>query len=171
MRFLNFTLLLSFLSTGIAQSENIVVSPGNGAEGIQVGQSTEQDVVTKYGNQYQKIKHLNYSYQLKYPELDMSFYYCQNDPLKKLFTIEYLQGSTNDGIIIGKSTLADVQNLHKEIKDYTDCDSGLCAYQYDGITYFTKDSPETDSARLTIIEIDVQPLSFKDCDSNLRSAH
>lgn len=144
-----------------------VITAGVGAEGIRVGVSTVQDVIAKYGTQYEKIKHEAYSYQLKYPELGMSFYYCQQDPDKKLFTIEYLRGSTSDGIVIGKSTIADVQQRQGLSEDYLTCDGELCLYSYrdDSTHYYTKNKAEDVApAKQTIVEIDVKPVGFQSCD-------
>ena len=157
----------ALLSSTLMAAETPVITPGVGADGLRVGVSTEQDVIAKYGAQFEKIKHLEYSYQLKYPELGMSFYYCQQDPDKKLFTIEYLRGSTNDGIVIGRSTMAEVQKRQGQSEDYQGCDEGLCLYSYDTAHYYIKDATENSAPdKQTIVEIDVKPSGFQSCDSD-----
>ncbi|HMS40462.1 MAG TPA: hypothetical protein PKE69_09565, partial [Pyrinomonadaceae bacterium] len=56
-----------------------------------------------------------YSFSISYPKLGMAFYYCQTDKSKEIFDIELrapYKVKTSKGIILGKSTVADVKKIY-----------------------------------------------------------
>jgi hypothetical protein len=88
-----------------------LISEGLGIKGVYVWRSTESDVIEAYGKDYDLIKHGWYTYEIRYVLLDLSFYYCQNDPQKRIFDIECrtgFAGFTANGIVLGESTVRDV---------------------------------------------------------------
>jgi hypothetical protein len=107
-----------------------VISEGRGIEGIVVGKSTKKDVEKKFGTEYRWDKHKKYSYQMTYYRRGVSFYICQSDPQQKVFVIEIrapYKAKTSKGIILGKSTVEDIQ------KKYGKSKSGL---EYRGINFY-----------------------------------
>lgn len=127
-----------FLMCSIAEAQSTkqtskvkVVREGVGFDGIRVGQSTQADVVKKFGKNYKLKTHKKYSYQMIYPN-GVSFYYCQSDKRRQIFDIELrapFEAKTSKGIILGKSTLEDIYKLYgKRSKD-----EGL---QYRGVSFF-----------------------------------
>lgn len=48
-------------------------------DNIVVGRSTRSDVLAAYGEMHELINHNKYSYQMRYSDLGVSFYYCQAD--------------------------------------------------------------------------------------------
>lgn len=93
------------------RAEFKLISEGLGIKGVYVWRSTERDVIAAYGEDYELVKHGSYTYELRYVLLDLSFYYCQNDPQKRIFDIECragFAGFTAKGIVLGRSTVRDV---------------------------------------------------------------
>lgn len=132
------TLLFSIISA-LAQSkesksasaENYnLVREGKGMSGITIGKSTMDDVINKFGKEYKWIENKKYSYQMNYYKLGLAFYICQSDKKKQIFVIEIkspYKAKTSKGIILGKSTLEDVQ------KKYGKLDSGT---EYRGVSFY-----------------------------------
>ncbi len=129
-----FVLLLTF--SAIAQNkpkpqENYnLIKEGKGMSGITVGVSTMDDVVEKFGKEYKWIVNKKYSYQMNYYRLGVAFYMCQSDKKKQIFVIEMkspYKAKTSKGIIMGKSTVEDVEKKYGKLK------SGL---EYRGISFY-----------------------------------
>lgn len=107
-----------------------VIKEGVGIEGIVVGKSTMDDVVKKFGRDYKWITNKKYSYQMSYARLGLSFYICQTDKRKEIFVIEIrppYRARTSRGIVIGKSTVEDIEKIYGKLK------SGL---EYRGISFY-----------------------------------
>ncbi|HQU85393.1 MAG TPA: hypothetical protein PKY59_19790 [Pyrinomonadaceae bacterium] len=107
-----------------------VAKEGVGIDGIRVGKSTTADVIKKYGKSYQTKKYGKYSQAVIYPKLGLAFYSCQADKKNEVFDIEMrapFQVKTAKGIVLGKSTLEDIQKVYGKKKD------GL---EYKGVSFF-----------------------------------
>lgn len=92
-----------------------VAREGVGIEGIVVGKSTMDDVVKKFGRDYNWTTNKKYSYQMTYSRLGLSFYICQADKRKQIFDIEIKRpyaAKTSKGIILGKSTVKDIYKIY-----------------------------------------------------------
>lgn len=106
------------------------IKDGVGVEGIVVGRSTSADVVKRFGNVYKWEVNKRYSYQMTYPTLGLSFYFCQTDKTEEIFLIEIkspYKGKTLKGITLGKSTKEDT------IKAYGQPSDG---FEYPGIHFY-----------------------------------
>jgi hypothetical protein len=107
-----------------------VIKEGVGIEGIVVGKSTMDDVVKKFGRDYNWITNKKYSYQMTYAKLGLSFYICQADKRKEIFVIEIkspYRAKTSRGVILGQSTVKDIEKAYGKLK------SGL---EYRGISFY-----------------------------------
>jgi len=107
-----------------------IAREGVGFDGLVVGKSTMADVAKRLGKGYKLKTHKKYSYQMIYPN-GLSFYVCQSDKRKQIFDIEIrvpFEAKTSKGVILGKSTLADIQKIYGKTSD-----GGL---QYRGVSFF-----------------------------------
>jgi len=130
-------LINCFFAGPVAEAQNTKqtskvknVREGVGLEGIRIGRSTMADVAKKFGKGYKLKTHKKYSYQMIYPG-GISFYYCQSDKRKEIFDIEIrvpYEAKTSRGVVLGKSTLADIYKLYGKQSD-----GGL---QYRGVSFF-----------------------------------
>src|SRR4051812_27694304 len=68
--------------------QSVVIEEGIGIAGITIGKSSMSDVVAMYGNDFKLIEHNGYSTEIQYADLGLAFWYCQNNPNKKIFCIE-----------------------------------------------------------------------------------
>jgi hypothetical protein len=130
-----------------AKQKNLpnIVHEGKGIEGIVVGVSSMDDVEKKFGKSYKLIPHKKYSYQMSYGALGISFYACQSDVKKQIFVIEIKQpykAKTSRGIILGSSTVEDIQKAYGKLKE------GLA---YRGIDFYYN----TIGGKKIVTEIDV----------------
>jgi hypothetical protein len=135
------------VTTQTSKQKNLpnIVREGKGIEGISVGVSSMDDVEKKFGKSYKLIPHKKYSYQMSYGALGLSFYACQSDPKKQIFVIEIKQpykAKTSRGIILGSSTVEDIQKAYGKLKE------GLA---YRGIDFYYN----TIGGKKIVTEIDV----------------
>jgi len=145
------------------QFEQVSITEGVGIDVIEIGKSTTDSVIASYGKRFTLEKHNDYSSELVYANLGLSFYSCAKDQEKKIFLIEVLEGSTSKGISVG-STLEDVLNIYGE-PDEVDRTAEPFVYQYKGIqfyveTAFSKKSAEENSplpVEMKVVEIDIVP--------------
>lgn len=131
-----------------------IVKEGVGFNGIAVGKSTIKDVEKKFGKGYKLIKHKKYSTQMQYPN-GLSFYACQSDKNGEIFDIEIKQPykvKTSKGIVLGKSTLEDINKIYGKSKD------GL---EYRGVSFFY--SNFKGKKTVTVIDI-VENSGIRQCD-------
>jgi len=94
-----------------AQTREGFITEGESLDSINIGKSTMDDVIAIYGVDYKLIKHREYSYEMVYKNLGLSFYSCQNDPNKEIFSIDIqapFKATTAKGIVLGESTFDDV---------------------------------------------------------------
>lgn len=137
------------------------ITEGVGIGDILVGKSTKSDVMARYGNRYKLIKHAEYSREMQYADLGLSFYYCFKDREKKIFLVAVHHGTTSKGIVIGQSTLKDVYDLYGEERGKGQCDSESCVYEYKGVQFYIEGNSSgsgqksVDPMQRTVIEIDV----------------
>lgn len=133
-----FLLLLSlFLFSSVfaqnkakSQENYNIVKEGKGMSGITIGRSSMDDVIKKFGKEYKWLVNKKYSYQMNYYRLGLAFYICQSDKKKQVFVMEIkapYKAKTSKGIILGKSTLEDVQKKYGKLK------SGL---EYRGVSFY-----------------------------------
>jgi len=121
-----------------AQRRAVYVTAGLGVEGITVGYSTKNSVTSKYGNDYALLEHNNYSYELKYNDTGMSFWYRHDDPEQKIFSIGFRPESgafTGRGIVVGRSTLQDVFNVYGKSELSTTSAEETWFVEYQGIKF------------------------------------
>jgi hypothetical protein len=107
-----------------------VIKEGKGMDGISVGKSSMDDVIKKFGKNYRWIVNKKYSYQMNYYRLGVAFYICQLDKKKEIFVIEMkapYKAKTGKGIMMGKSTVEDVEKKYGKLK------SGL---EYRGVSFY-----------------------------------
>jgi hypothetical protein len=71
-----------FVFANLVQTEGraVYVAAGFGIDGITVGYSTKNSVTSKYGDDYALIEHNHYSYEIRYRDTGMSFWYRYEDP-------------------------------------------------------------------------------------------
>lgn len=130
------------------------IREGVGIEGIAVGRSTSKDVVKRFGNVYKWEVNKKYSYQMTYPSLGLSFYFCQSDPKEEIFLIEMkapFKGKTSKGSILGRST------KEETIKMYGNPAEG---FQYPGIHFYYNRYGNRNL--ITMIDI-VEPSGLRQC--------
>lgn len=151
-------------------SEPVVIQEGKGVLGLAVGQSTRADVVKKLGENYELVRHIEYSYEMVYHDLGLSFYTCQSDGGEEVFVITIrppFKAKTESGIILGESSFADVVKLYGETKDKYNNN-----YAYKGIEFYHDEeyAESTDDAELIkqkkVIGIHiVESTGLRQCDS------
>jgi hypothetical protein len=149
----------------VAQDEGTrfkLISEGLGIKGVYVWHSTAGDVEAAYGKNYDLVKHGSHTYELRYVPLDLSFYYCQNDPQKRIIDIECragFAGFTAKGIVLGESTLRDVFKAYGASPEHgSPTDDGIVSFQYPGIHFEVKgggdNASPVDPSRLLDRKID-----------------
>ena len=143
--------------TNQAQSKAGPIKDGTGAGEILIGESTAADVEARHGTKYE-LKNMNdYSYRMDYTDSQLAFYYCFQDPKKKIFLVEIRDGGvTSKGIVIGTSTKKDVVALYGE-------KSGGSAdiFEYPGMQFYFEPRPKTEAKdeaaemNRKVIEVDI----------------
>jgi Domain of unknown function (DUF4309) len=134
-----------------------VAKEGIGIEGLRVGSSTMKDVAKKFGKNYKWTAFKKYSYQMAYPKLGLAFYMCQSDKNKQIFDIEMrapYQVKTGKGIVLGKSTLQDIEKIYGKSKD------GL---EYRGVSFYYANVKGKKT--VTVIDI-VENAGIRQCSEN-----
>jgi hypothetical protein len=137
-----------------------LISEGLGIKGVYVWYSTAGDVEAAYGKDYDLVRHGSHTEELRYARLDLSFYYCRNDPQKRIIDIECrtgFAGFTAKGIVLGESTLRDVFKAYGASPGRGSLpDNGGVSFQYPGIRFNVKNggASPVDPARLLNRKID-----------------
>lgn len=141
-----------------AQSETDVIKDGVGFGPIVIGTSVAIDVEARFGKKYELINKSDYSYRMDYAEQGLAFYYCFKDEQKRIFLVELHHGVTGKGIVVGKSTVRDVETLYGERSG-----GGADIYEYPGIQFYLEPQaagqnkiPELDRK---VVEVDIVPPS------------
>lgn len=127
-----------------AQTRKYKVTDGESFESLKIGEATRSDVEKLYGKDYKLINRKNYSYEMHYKSLHLSFYYCLADPLKEIFTIAMQSPAnveTSRGIILGESTLGDVSKIYEGygMRVFSDSDQK-------GISFFVEEHKDKTQA-------------------------
>lgn len=154
----------------VKAAETVMVTPGAGIYGLSVGKSTRSDVVKKLGEDYELIKHYEYSYELVYSDAGLSFYTCQADGGNALFVIHMqapFKAKTESGIVLGESTFADVVKIYGKPKEKYNHN-----YSYKGIEFYydeeyadsNPDDAEIKQKKVIGINI-VESNGLRQCDS------
>jgi len=158
------TLVFSNFASVKAQESAV---EGIGVNGIKVGKSTKNDVIRKFGRDYELVTHGTYSKQLTYEKLGIAVYYCQADKKQTIFVIQLRKPFnvvTSKGVVLGESTVADVKRLYGEPAENEEFALWLT---YKGIDFRNVDL-RTDEANLLddemlINEINIYDFNFKLC--------
>jgi hypothetical protein len=141
---------------------------GIGIDGIKVGRTTKKDVIRKFGKDYKSVTHDDYSEQLIYEKSGISVYYCQSDESQTIFAIQLrkpFNAVTSKGIVLEKSTVADVKRLYGKPAE----NEGAALWlTYKGIDFRSVDL-KTDEAvllsdEMLINEINIYAFDFKPCE-------
>ncbi|HUR96855.1 MAG TPA: hypothetical protein VMZ26_02185 [Pyrinomonadaceae bacterium] len=162
------SMLALFLFTVFAQQAEMTVMEGERADSINIGESTESDVVASYGTDYKLIEHGKYSYEMLYKNLGLSFYYCSADPSKEIFVVEMEAPAgalTNKGILLGSSTIDDVLRVYGEPEEELKEGSGL---EYEGIYFYAEEDTDSDDAEDA--RTATPPAESKDVEASTQSA-
>lgn len=104
-----------FSNLVLIKAQETVVEGGE-VNGIEVGRSNQNDVIRKFGDDYELIKHNSYSKQLKYEKLGLSFFYCQSNENQIIFAIQLRKPfkAVTRGIVLGESRAKDVMMFYGE---------------------------------------------------------
>jgi hypothetical protein len=116
----------------------VYAAAGLGIDGITVGYSTKNSVTSKYGDDYALIEHNHYSYEIRYRDTGMSFWYRYEDPEQRIFVIGLRRESrafTGRGIVVGHSSLQDVFNAYGKSESYTTSAEETWFFEYQGIKF------------------------------------
>lgn len=132
----------------MAQALDNFINDGDGVLGISVNVSTAEDVTSQFGAPPKMIKHHEYSNEMKYAKLGLSFYYCQNDPNRHIFVINIkkpFEGTTSRGVVIGRSSFEEVKSLYGDPRDPDDENDSTTGVTNTAATTKT-DPPSSNSA-------------------------
>lgn len=129
--------------------EKITVISGLSVDDIVVGATTSQIVKMKYGLNYDEINHNNYSIEMRYSDIGLSFNYRIGNPLKIIYNIDVIPERTRSIITkfmvidrwIDKNifSIQDVVNLFGSVDylNYSDGDE-LASIVYKGIEFHAR---------------------------------
>ncbi|MBC8755751.1 hypothetical protein H2O64_13830 [Kordia sp. YSTF-M3] len=120
------------------KQENKIIS-GEGLEAFKIKQTSIDEVITTLGKDYEEINHNEYSIEIIYKKLGLSFYYLLKDEEKKLFTIKFsapFNGITDKGFKIG-DTLQSVIDIYGTPNWYScdACDVWRATYEDIGLEF------------------------------------
>lgn len=127
-----------FVSLVPAEGRAVYAAAGLGIDGITVGYSTKNSVTSKYGDDYVLIEHDHYSYEIRYRNTGMSFWYRYEDPEQRIFSIALRPESrafTGRGIVVGRSSLKDVFNAYGKSDPSTTNTAETWFFEYQGIKF------------------------------------
>ncbi|WP_421763031.1 hypothetical protein [Ekhidna sp.] len=141
----NFTLLagivlvLFLFAFGIKtnqQQEKLILN-GKGFDNYQIGITSISEIIRELGDNFQKVDHNGYSTELIYHDLGLSFYY-EPKISETISAIEFFypfKGTTDKGITLNESTMADVQAVHDSLDWYIAGQAIEWYSEYPGIEY------------------------------------
>lgn len=133
----------------LSQKNKGLVVDGVSFENVLIGKSTMKDVIAQYGSNYQLEDLGGYSFELTYKALGLAFYGCQADPNKEIFDVTIIAPAkvrTSKGIVLGKTTLADVYRIYKKQGEKTFSDS-----DQEGIYFFISEEDDVDEIYKPIV--------------------
>ena len=67
-------------------ADNLIID-GRGLDSFEIDNTRANDVIKKLGRQFDEISHGDYSVQMFYRDLGVSFYYMQKEKTKEIFSI------------------------------------------------------------------------------------
>lgn len=114
------TLCLSFGALQDMPKGNKIILTGIGFDNYRIGQTSIQSIIADFGNDFEKVHHNSYSAELIYKKLGLSFYYYP-ELSDTIFGIEFFYpflGTTDKGITLNESTMADVELVHDSLDWY-----------------------------------------------------
>ncbi|MGH9928632.1 MAG: hypothetical protein ACREA9_05295 [Pyrinomonadaceae bacterium] len=132
------------------------IKDGIGLGEILIGTSTAADVEARHGTKYELKNRRNYSYRMDYTDVQLAFYYCYQDPKKKIFLVEVHDGVTGKGIVIGRSTMKEVVAIYGKKSGGSDV-----IFEYPGIQFYFEARTETEAKdealamNRKVIEVDI----------------
>lgn len=114
------SVLISLNEVDNHSEKHIEIIGGKGFENYQIGKSTVQEVIEKYGNTFEKKDHNRYSTELIYKELGLSFYYYpeESDTLIGIEFFHPFRGITDKGIILNESKMSEVEVAYDSLDWY-----------------------------------------------------
>jgi len=127
-----------------SNSDIILLTEGVGVENIIIDKSRAEDVINSYGKKFSLIKHGEYSNQMYYQKLCLSFYYMQNDKEKIIFDVTATlpcnrKIAASKGIFLGFSNLQEVVRIYGgNPEPLTTSEKKIWFYEYPGIYFSTK---------------------------------
>jgi hypothetical protein len=121
--------------------KEIIIKEGVGIKSFVIGKTKEHEIINKLGGNYERIKHKNYSVEIIYKELGLSFYFYQSDTKKTIFSIHFrkpFKGKTIKGIILNQSTMENVIEIYGKPNWRTcnECDRWFS--EYPGINFYVE---------------------------------
>lgn len=137
------------------------VKEGVGVGEILINRSTRTDVIKTHGRSFKLIEHGDYSREMDYGPMGLTFYYCNKDANQKIFLVELHKGMTSTGIIIGQSTMREVLEVYGKPADDPECDESPCEYDYPGIQFYFERDPNVGPSdldpnqRWKVVEADI----------------
>jgi hypothetical protein len=112
------TVVLPQANTTVVQE----IVAGKGFGGVEVGETSLADLKKMFGTAFTTKDFNNFSVSVSYPDLGMDFYFdykdfhsIKPDDAKKIFSIQLklpFKGRTAKGIILGYSTMSEVEKLY-----------------------------------------------------------
>ncbi|MCW7471736.1 hypothetical protein [Leptospira kanakyensis] len=167
---ISITVFLTLISINCNKVQNtnfVMIKEGIGIEKVIVGKTTFNDIVLTYGKEYNKINHLNYSYEINYSKLGLAFYYKYADKTKTIYAIKLkspFNARTHKGIALGRSKMEDVISIYGPPKWRTTEKGKTWWNEYKGIEFHVekdKSLPEFPlnegiHIKKTIIQIDIE---------------
>ena len=139
---------------------------GKGINGVTIGQTTAAEVTKKFGKDHQLIAYPNYSSQIKYEKLGISFYYCLADQKQKIFSIEFRKPyavKTSKGIILGKSKVNDVFRIYGVNKEAAPLWLTYQGVDFRNINLATNAINGLKNKEMVINEINIYSFNFVPC--------
>jgi hypothetical protein len=108
---------------------------------LEIGNSTLGDVENKLGNAYEEIKHGTFSTEANYTKKGVSFYYCQKDTSKTIFSMKFsapFKGKTKEGVFMYGTTMNEIVEKYGEPDWSTSSGSLTWSNNYTGISFLVK---------------------------------
>ncbi|KPK90508.1 MAG: hypothetical protein AMJ88_15990 [Anaerolineae bacterium SM23_ 63] len=114
-----------------------ILQEGVGVEDIAIGRSSKADVIKSFGDNYYATHLKEYSVEMAYDELGLSFYYLQDDPRELVFSVlakHPFTGRTSKGIGIG-SIMYDVVAIYGKPNYWDAALEGKYTITYNGVHF------------------------------------
>lgn len=137
-------LLSAMFSLSFIQETLELLIPGVGIENyVTINATTKNEIKIKYGSDYKEVKHFTefgeerklFSIEYVYAKQGVSFYFRpDNDTVFALHAMPPYKAKTAKGIVLGTSTMQDVQDAYGKIEwSFTNTQMFL---EYNGIAFY-----------------------------------